>query len=77
MLEERSDRSRALGCTKDTDPSTGLSYGVMRSALSELLLDPAFDGALHSGMLACEIERTGALWITLTGTLPNRGPRDP
>lgn len=79
---KRNGATRAGGwaATRGTVPPTGLSYGVIRP-LFELIsfwLDVhMFDGVPHSGMLArrgaSKLRGSSSLWITVTGTLPDRG----
>lgn len=83
---KRNGATRAGGwaATRGTVPSTGLSYGVIHPLLELTLFQldqglavPRFDGVLRSGMLdrrgASKIGGTSSLWITVTGTLPDRG----
>ncbi len=81
---KRNGATRAGGwaATRGTVPSAGLSYGVIHPLLelTSFRLDvPRFDGVLRSGMLAqrgaSKLRGTSSPWITVTGTLPDRGWR--
>lgn len=81
---KRNGATRAGGwaATRETVPSAGLSYGVIYPLLelTSFQLDvPRFDGVLHSGMLAqrgaSKLGGTSSPWITMTGTLLDRGRR--
>ncbi len=81
---KRNGATRAGGwaATRETVPSAGLSYGVIYPLLelTSFQLDvPRFDGVLRSGMLAqrraSKLGGTSSPWITVTGTLPDRGRR--